>query len=253
MKSFNIIVTAGGTSEPIDDVRRIANTGTGRLGSLIADELAKLDIPVNIFYVCARDSIRPESEKVHCIEIQSVADLKAAVTELMQKYEIHGVIHSMAVSDYTVRSVTTVEELASFLQDSMNDTDNVQEKILHGMDSCDIRKENTKLSSQMKSPLLLLEQTPKILPIFREMAPKAVIVGFKLLSSVSVEELLDTAHRLLVKNNCDYVLANDATEIGAGRHRGYLMDSHRNIRTYNTKEEIAEGIAYMMKEELENR
>ena len=33
-RSMNIIVTAGGTSEPIDNVRRIANTGTGRLGRL---------------------------------------------------------------------------------------------------------------------------------------------------------------------------------------------------------------------------
>ena len=40
-RSMNIIVTAGGTSEPIDNVRRIANTGTGRLGSLVADELAE--------------------------------------------------------------------------------------------------------------------------------------------------------------------------------------------------------------------
>ena len=42
-RSMNIIVTAGGTSEPIDNVRRIANTGTGRLGSLVADELAEAD------------------------------------------------------------------------------------------------------------------------------------------------------------------------------------------------------------------
>ena len=51
-RSMNIIVTAGGTSEPIDNVRRIANTGTGRLGSLVADELAEADWTGHIFYVC---------------------------------------------------------------------------------------------------------------------------------------------------------------------------------------------------------
>ena len=34
---INILITAGGTSEPIDSVRSISNTATGRLGSLIAD------------------------------------------------------------------------------------------------------------------------------------------------------------------------------------------------------------------------
>ena len=60
-RSMNIIVTAGGTSEPIDNVRRIANTGTGRLGSLVADELAEADWTGHIFYVCAKDSNRPVS------------------------------------------------------------------------------------------------------------------------------------------------------------------------------------------------
>ena len=100
---MNIIVTAGGTSEPIDNVRRIANTGTGRLGSLVADELAEEDWTDHIFYVCAKDSIRPVSKRVTCVEIQSVADLQEAVTELTKKYVIHGVVHSMAVSDYKVR------------------------------------------------------------------------------------------------------------------------------------------------------
>ena len=53
---INVIVTAGGTSEPIDNVRRIANTGTGRLGSLIAEELAADAMVGHIFYVCAKDS-----------------------------------------------------------------------------------------------------------------------------------------------------------------------------------------------------
>ena len=66
-RSMNIIVTAGGTSEPIDNVRRIANTGTGRLGSLVADELAEADWTGHIFYVCAKDSIRPVSKRVTCV------------------------------------------------------------------------------------------------------------------------------------------------------------------------------------------
>ena len=87
----------------------------------------------------------------------------------------------------------------------------------------------------------------------REMAPQAVIIGFKLLSQVSVEELFDTAHRLLVKNRCDFVLANDMTEIDENHHRGYLIDPERNIQTFDTKQEIARGIVQTIYSEVEHR
>ena len=125
---MNIIVTAGGTSEPIDNVRRIANTGTGRLGSLVADELAEADWTDHIFYVCAKDSIRPVSKRVTCVGIQSVADLQEAVTELTKKYVIHGVVHSMAVSDYKVRSVSTIDSLSEYLENRSAETGDLAEK-----------------------------------------------------------------------------------------------------------------------------
>lgn len=255
MKKFpiNILITAGGTSEPIDNVRRIANTGTGRLGSLIADAFASESSVDQIFYICARDSVRPSSKQVTCIEIQSVADLQAAVTEITKNHSIHGVIHSMAVSDYKVRSVSTVESLASFLQNSIPDSGDLQEKIKHGMDSTDFRASTGKLSSQMKSPLLLLEPTPKILPLFRQMAPESVIVGFKLLSHVSEEELLDTAHRLLVKNHCDFVLANDSAQIYGDSHHGYLINSEKNTQIFDTKQEIAKGIVKTVLREVSHK
>ena len=36
-----IIITAGGTTEPIDNVRKITNVSTGKLGSLICDNMLK--------------------------------------------------------------------------------------------------------------------------------------------------------------------------------------------------------------------
>lgn len=187
-----------------------------------------------------------------CIEIQSVADLKVAVTEIVYHHAIHGVVHSMAVSDYKVRSVSTVKSLAEFLRERIAESGDLQAELLQGMDETDFRTSTGKLSSQMKSPLILLEPTPKIISLFREMLPQAVIVGFKLLSQVSEAELLDTAYRLLVKNHCDYVLANDATQISGDRHHGYLIDSDRNTQIYDTKQEIAEGIVEAVLKEVAN-
>ena len=41
MKTLNIVITSGGTSEYIDAVRKITNSGTGKLGSIIAEQISK--------------------------------------------------------------------------------------------------------------------------------------------------------------------------------------------------------------------
>ena len=249
---LNVIVTAGGTSEPIDNVRRIANTGTGRLGSIIADVFAGEETVDRVFFVCARDSARPTSRRVTRVEIGTVADLQAAVTKLMSEQDIHVVVHSMAVSDYTVRSVSTAEDLAKGLSAAAGPvTAGDIERVL---DETDLRTSEGKLSSQMPSPILLLRKTPKIIPLFRQMAPGAVIVGFKLLSRVGEEELLDTARRLLHKNGCDFVLANDASEIRGDDHHAFLIDGERTVCEMETKQEIAWAIKETaLKEALKRR
>lgn len=235
---LNVIVTAGGTSEPIDNVRRIANTGTGRLGSIIADAFAGEESVGQIFFVCARDSARTTSRRVTRVEIQTVADLQAAVTRLMEENPIHVVVHSMAVSDYTVRSVSTAQALA----EQLSGIEVTAQAVEQAMDDTDIRTSEGKLSSQMDSPVLLLRKTPKIIPMFRRMADRAVIVGFKLLSRVGKEKLIDTARRLLHKNGCDFVLANDASEIRGDEHHAFLIDGEKIICEMETKQEIAWAI-----------
>lgn len=249
----NIIITAGGTSEPIDNVRRITNTGTGWLGSLIADAFARNPSVRRIFYICSPYAVRPQSERVTAVEIQTVSDLQTTVTNVLNEYRIDAVIHSMAVSDYTVRAVSTVEHIAGDLKQDDIESFNWENKLLQAMEHTDIRKSSGKLSSRMSSPLILLEQTPKILPLFRQSAPNAVIVGFKLLSEVSKEELLDTAFALLQRNCCDFVLANDGSQISGDRHVGYLINREKNILTFSTKQEIAEGIVNAVRRESDRQ
>ncbi len=236
------MITAGGTSELIDDVRKITNIGTGKLGSLIADEFSMVSRVNRILYICAKGSVHPLSKKITCIEIESVAELYDKIIKTVKEYSIHVVIHSMAVSDYIVKSISTIEGLASFLESHATGINNLKEVIECGMNETNLRNGSRKLSSQMDSPLVLLKSAPKILPLFREVLPEAVIVGFKLLSHVCKDELFNTAHRLLIKNRCDFVIANDSSEIDGDNHRGYLIDSKRNVQKFQTKYEIANGI-----------
>lgn len=259
----NILITAGGTEEPIDAARVISNSGTGRVGSLIADEFAKLDSTDRIFYICAKNAMLPKTEKAQIIKVGSVEDLQDAVIQVTKANHIDIIIHSMAVSDYTVRSVTTAGELARYLAKAMNDLsektasvdpDTIENEqgtteaaleagLLASLYNTDIRKTgDEKLSSRMKAPLLLLEQTPKVLASLRSLAPDAVIIGFKLMSNVERDDLIETATKLMMDNACDYVLANDSQYIHGDEHLALLIDREGNIREYATKQAIAAGI-----------
>ena len=54
-----IIITAGGTSERIDNVRKITNSSSGRLGMTIANYLLEENNDLMIYYVCSKNSLRP--------------------------------------------------------------------------------------------------------------------------------------------------------------------------------------------------
>ena len=61
----------------------------------------------------------------------------------------------MAVSDYKVRSVSTIDSLSEYLENRSAETGDLQKKIVQGMDETDLREGVGKLSSQMGAPLLL--------------------------------------------------------------------------------------------------
>ena len=233
-----ILITAGGTSEPIDPVRKISNSGSGRLSSLIADEYAKHEEVDKIIYICSMKALLPNTEKKKVVRIDTVQQLADAVglTLLTEKVDI--IVHAIAVSDYRVRNVTTVEALAK----EIGPVPASAEVLRAGLDTAALPRD-TKLSSDMGEVIVQLEQTPKVISMLRPMAPKAKIVGFKLLTEVAKDELLSVARALGEKNDCDFVLANDLMKLDGDRHEGFLLGRDGAVvGEFHTKQEIAEGI-----------
>jgi phosphopantothenate-cysteine ligase len=237
MVDLNVLITAGGTVERIDSVRGITNFATGKLGSLIADNFAASGEADHICYICGKTAVKPSAADVEIIEIEETAELEAAIRSVLESHRIDAVIHSMAVSDYRVKTVTTMERLAGSFAAG------VLEASPHGS----LNRE-TKISSDEDSLVLILEPTVKIISLFKELVPEAILVGFKLMDGVPHDTLLDTAGRLLGKNHCTFVLANDKRDIHGDAHigyliaRGYLVDRDRQVRRYETKAAIAQGI-----------
>jgi phosphopantothenate-cysteine ligase len=258
---MNVLITAGGTREKIDSVRSITNTATGRLGYLLARCFDRVPETERIFYVCGKTAPLPESPRAVITVIDDTAGLEAAVRKILRENPVDAIIHSMAVSDYRVRTVTTPALVAdaaalSFAQapdHTVPVPDAIRSSVAAALEKVPALGHDTKISSHEKRLVLILEPTPKIISLLKDLAPQALITGFKLLDHVSHETLIDTAFRLLEKNRCNFVLANDAKDIHGDTHTGYLVDSEKNIRRLEGKPEIAEGITNTIIQKLKER
>jgi len=225
---MKLIITAGGTSERIDDVRTITNSSTGRLGFAIGKKFAAQygDRLEKIYYLHGKRAAVPEAEQIVPVEIGGVLELQTALEKLLTEEKIDAVVHAMAVSDYIVKEVTTLDRIRG-TENPENQAD------LSG----------NKISSDIEDLVVHMKRAPKVISSIKKLDPHTRLVGFKLLSNVSHEELIDVGYRLLQKNSCDFVMANDLKEIGKDFHRGYLIHPDKTYDTMETNEEIAAMIA----------
>ncbi|NLQ47788.1 phosphopantothenate--cysteine ligase [Streptococcus mutans] len=220
---MKILITSGGTTEKIDQVRGITNHSSGRLGKKIAEKFLAASHQVTL--VTTASAIKPKKRaNLSIIEITDVNNLIETLKPLVKSH--HVLIHSMAVSDYTpiyMTDLTEVEE-TSDLSQLLTKTN-----------------KERKISSQADYQVLFLKKTPKVISLVKQWNPSIQLIAFKLLVNVSKEELFQVARSSLKKNQADYILANDLTMISADKHLAYLLDD-TNAYMAETKAEIADLI-----------
>lgn len=235
-----IVITAGGTSEKIDNVRKITNSSSGKLGMTLANHLLKQNEDLTIYYVCSKNSLRPTDERVKVIEVDGTIDLKNRIETLLLNERIDYFIHSMAVSDYMIDYVTTIERI----KQSVKNNENIDEafsniEIING----------SKISSYEDNLVIVLKPTSKIISIIKDLSPSTYLVGFKLLDGVSKEELIEVAKKLRDKNKCDLVVANDLSTIRNGEHIAYIINKDNEIEESRGKDDIAKKLVRIMRYE----
>ena len=184
---MNILITAGGTTEKIDEVRGITNTGTGRLGARIAEAFGAEPGVRHIFYLCSAKAVRPVCEKVSILVADDTEALAQAVKTLCGQERIDVVIHSMAVSDYRTGAVTSAAALTEQILAALaktGDTASDRQRIQEALDKAPALSAEGKIGSGHEDLIVMLKPTPKIIGLFRGLCPDAILVGFKLLSGV---------------------------------------------------------------------
>ncbi|MBA7663748.1 Coenzyme A biosynthesis bifunctional protein CoaBC [subsurface metagenome] len=94
-----IVVTAGGTQEPIDPVRHIGNRSSGKMGYAVAE--AARDRGAAVSLITAPTSL-PEPAGIEVVRIRTATEMKAAVAKATAQTD--ALIMVAAVADYQPKS-----------------------------------------------------------------------------------------------------------------------------------------------------
>ena len=215
---MNILITSGGTEEPIDGVRSITNISTGRTGALLADRLSEMGADVTLLH--GRKAALPKREMKRA-PFTSFRDLKTKMEYLLKTGEYHGVVHLAAVSDFSPDYIKT--EKGTLIKP----------------------QEKGKIPSD-GNLTLHLKRNPKILEKIKAYAPEnktPVVVGFKLTNTISMGEMKRAVEKLLHRESVDYIIHNNLPEITEHKHPAAIYASGGELLFQtSTKKEMAEII-----------
>ena len=187
-RRLRVLVTSGGTAEPIDGVRVLTNTSTGRTGAGLAAHLARCGHDVVLLR--ARTAV---AAGAGCREeiFSSYAKLDAGLTRLLGGEDFDAVIHAAAVGDFGIEAVVT-----------------------GGVAQPPGR---AKLESGAGPVSLRLHAQPKLLDTLRARSrnPRLLVVAFKLTAGADAAAA-HAAVAALLQRGADLVVHNDLTRQGAG-------------------------------------
>lgn len=250
-----IIITSGPTNERIDSVMKITNMSTGALGCVFAETFLEDNEEEieKIFFISTKMSYKPhiKSTKIEYVTVESTQDLINALERIFRENKIDIVIHSAAVGDYKGKYSIRAEELVDEIYDMIKRIPIekiTKEDIMEIFENPRaIADDSGKMSSYEPHLMTMYSLTPKVIGMIKKQDPSVKLVGFKLLDGVSKEELLRVATKLREKNQADYIVANDLSKIGAGKHWAMIVGENGVVCECQDKKDIAiaiEGLVF---------
>ncbi len=122
LDGLRVLVTAGGTREPIDSVRYVGNRSSGRMGFALADEAARRGAAVTCV---AANVTLDRNPVVSYVDVETAAELAAACEERFADTDL--LLMAAAVADYRPTEVagTKLKKDAERLELALERTDDV--------------------------------------------------------------------------------------------------------------------------------
>lgn len=234
LDGIRVLVTAGGTREPIDPVRYLGNRSSGRQGVAIAAAAADRGAKVVLLAANIDESVLAEVRDraaVRVVPVGTTAELEAAAHAASSGAE--AIIMAAAVADYRVAKVADQK----------------------------LRKED----APGEAPVLELVENPDVLVgLVRDRREGQIIVGFAAETVADAAEgeapsaraeLLERGRRKLARKGVDLLAVN-----AVGWHAGFETDDnsllvldadgHLAREVHGTKREVAERLLDAVRDEL---
>lgn len=195
-----VLITAGGTTEPIDDIRSITNTSTGKTAAFIADQLIESGIDVHFLH--AKNSVLPVNE---CAESTffTFDDLSNELNHILKLHSFDAILHLAAVSDYSVA------------------------------------KQSGKISSDAEHVNLKLIKNKKLINEIKKLNPNTVLIGFKLTSLENQSLVTEKVNKLFKDAQCDYVVQNDWNDIKNSNHQFKFFNPSLGFKSLKNVQELS--------------
>jgi len=181
---MNCIVTAGPTYEPLDDVRRLTNFSTGRLGTELANHLASHGHRVTL--LIGESATWAGERRAQAVKtFTTTADLRAKLKAFSGK-NVDAVFHAAAVSDFGFGKLFAPNAAGGFVA----------------------LRAARKIPTRRRGLRVELVPTPKIIADLRRWFPKTKIIGWKFEADGRRAGALRAALKQIAACATDYCVAN---------------------------------------------
>ena len=179
------VVTAGPTYEPLDEVRRLTNFSTGRLGSELAAYLRSHGHGVTL--LLGQQATYQPGEGAEFLEVfTTTEDLRTRLQRLASQPEpVDAVFHAAAVGDFKFGKVWQ-----------------------RSPDGALVELKAGKISSRLESMLVELVAAPKIIRELRGWFPRSLLVGWKYEVDDGRSVVIGKAEAQIAENRIDACVAN---------------------------------------------
>lgn len=221
-KHFRVLVTAGGTIEPIDNVRVITNVSSGETGAKLAELLT--DFGAEVHLLRAENAVAADSRVIQST-YSTFYSLRKNLKFLLANHEFDMAIHAAAVSDF---SVDTLEINGETYEPS-------DFAKIHSSDKLTIHfKNNPKIVDEIKA----FSRNKNL-----------QLIAFKLTSKASETERDKAVEKLKAHSKADFVIQNDTSEIDKTKqqHRFTLYGASQKVALENIQTLAAELLQNFMK------
>ena len=177
------IITAGPTHEPLDQVRRLTNFSTGRLGSELASFLAARGHKTRLL-IGQQASYRGERQAGEVETFTTTASLRDRLKSLASQ-PVDAVFHAAAVSDFAFGKIWW-----------------------RAADGELTEMQGGKISTRQGTLLAELVPTPKIISELREWFPRTRLIGWKYEVEGGRAGVIQLAQRQITECRTDACVAN---------------------------------------------